>query len=80
MTSDRRPTRWRAARTKLTCLLAASALSQACALRRPPAPEAIECEEIDRAEERFPDECGEAAADAGAESDAAPAAEPGSGE
>jgi hypothetical protein len=48
-----------AQRAGLAFLLALCALSQGCALRRPPAPKDIDCAEIDRAEERFPDECGE---------------------
>ena len=36
-----------------------------CALPPPPAPRAIDCDQIDRAEERFPEECGEPDADAG---------------
>jgi hypothetical protein len=30
-----------------------------CALPPPPAPRDIDCAQIDRAEERFPEECGE---------------------
>jgi hypothetical protein len=39
-----------------------------CAIKPPPAPHPIECDKLDRAEERFPDQCGEAS-DAGEDSD-----------
>ncbi|HEX6245593.1 MAG TPA: hypothetical protein VFZ61_31935 [Polyangiales bacterium] len=38
-----------------------------CALPPPPAPRDIDCEQIDRAEERFPEECGDTDADATAD-------------
>jgi hypothetical protein len=34
-----------------------------CALPPPPAPRDIDCEQIDRADERFPEECGDAGTD-----------------
>lgn len=37
-----------------------------CALTRPPDPPPFDCADFDRADERFPDRCGE---DAGAEED-----------
>jgi hypothetical protein len=55
--------------TERLCLLCAVLLC-ACALKPPPEPEPIVCEEIERAEERFPEECSDAGADA--ETDAAP--------
>jgi hypothetical protein len=42
----------------LTCAL----LCAGCPLRAPPDPEPIVCDEIERAEERFPDECTDAGA------------------
>jgi hypothetical protein len=48
---------------KRLCLLAACLLS-ACALKAPPTPEPIVCDEIERAEERFPEECSDAGIDA----------------
>jgi hypothetical protein len=33
--------------------------AQGCGLERPPDPPPFDCATIDRAEERFPDECGE---------------------
>ncbi len=41
-------------------LLAALACAPGCGLERPPDVQPFDCETIDRAEERFPDECGEA--------------------
>ena len=38
-----------------------------CAVQAPPSPRALDCNTLDRAAERFPDECGEAEEDAAAE-------------
>lgn len=59
-TSDRRR---RAARVLAS--LAPLLLASACGLERPPDPPPFDCDRIDRAAERFPDECGDP--DAGAE-------------
>lgn len=40
-------------------LLIVVLLAASCAVKRPPAPRPIDCEQIERAEEKFPDECGE---------------------
>ncbi|MCZ7681873.1 MAG: hypothetical protein M5U28_25000 [Sandaracinaceae bacterium] len=45
-------------------MLALVALS-GCGLTRPPDPAPFDCETIDRAEERFPDRCGQPEEDAG---------------
>ena len=42
---------------------------QGCGLERPPDPPGLDCDAIDRAEERFPDECGDPV-DAGEDEDA----------
>jgi hypothetical protein len=43
-----------------------------CAVQPPPEPRPIVCEEIDRAAERFPDECGELGDAAASDADAVP--------
>lgn len=48
----------------LVRVLALVALS-GCGLTRPPDPAPFDCETIDRAEERFPDRCGQPEEDAG---------------
>jgi hypothetical protein len=50
-------------------VLVALASAQACGLERPPDPPPFDCATIDRAAERFPEECGEPV-DAGEEVDA----------
>ena len=52
-------------RLGLTC--ACACLLVACALKAPPEPEPILCDEIERAEERFPEECTDAGVDADAD-------------
>ena len=54
------------------CALALSLLG--CAVKAPPEPRPLDCETLDRAAERFPEECGEADQDASA-SDASEAAD-----
>lgn len=60
-----------AARRLLIASLGALAL-EACGLERPPDPPPLDCAAIDRAAERFPDECADAGPDpdAGTEADA----------
>jgi hypothetical protein len=41
-----------------------------CAVQPPPDPRALDCATLDRAAERFPEECGEPASDAGVGDDA----------
>jgi hypothetical protein len=48
----------------LACLVSLAG----CPLPPPPTPRPIDCEEIERAQERFPEQCGES--DAGSEDDA----------
>ena len=43
--------------------------AQGCGLERPQDPPPFDCEAIDRADERFPEECGGGAADAGTDAE-----------
>lgn len=50
--------------------LSALALAIAgCAVKPPPDPRALDCEALDRAAERFPEECAESDSDAGGAND-----------
>ncbi len=44
---------------RIGAVLLALACAQGCGLDRPPDPPPFDCATIDRAEERFPDECAE---------------------
>lgn len=56
--------------TELRVGLSCVCLLVACALKAPPEPAPIVCEEIERAEERFPEECSDAGAEEAPEPDA----------
>jgi len=56
MTTEELGPRFARVRLRALCML----LLAGCPLPPPPAPEPIECEQIERAEERFPEECGDA--------------------
>jgi hypothetical protein len=56
-------------RLRAVVVIGLLAFAQACGLERPPDPPPFDCAQIDRAAERFPDECGEPM-DAGPDDDA----------
>lgn len=47
-------------RLRIAVALVALASAQGCGLERPPDPPPFDCARIDRAAERFPEECGDA--------------------
>jgi hypothetical protein len=70
------PERLRVRGGVVAVVIATLAVMHGCGLERPPDPPPFDCAAIDRAEERFPDECGEPV-DAGPEEDAGVAADAG---